>query len=146
MLLSAESKSSCRDTFTKIITCVVSNCSPADCLIGVVRRLLTFPASVLMEAEHRRLSHPFRCFARNICEFNNEWLMHKHNHTDRSRTGSSRRKEEAGIIHDNTSRSECRAFDSNGPWNGRFSETGIESVVFWPSRAFPASECLQHPT
>lgn len=36
-------------------------------------------------------------------EFNNECLMHKHTHTDKSRTGSSLQEEGAGIIHDDTS-------------------------------------------
>lgn len=55
--------------------------------------------------------------------------MHKHTHTDRSRAGSSLQEEGAGIIHDDTSRSECACFDSNGPWNGRFSQTEIDLVV-----------------
>ncbi len=39
------------------------------------------------------------------------------------------KKEGAGIIHDDTSRSECVCFDSNGPWNGCFSQTEIDVVV-----------------
>lgn len=54
--------------------------------------------------------------------------MHKHTHTDRSGAGSSR-QEGAEIIHDDTSRSECACFDSNGPWNGCFRQTEIDFVV-----------------
>lgn len=71
-------------------------------------------------------------FTQNILcssEFNNECLMHKHTHTDRSRAGSSLQEKGAGIIHDDTSRSECVCFDSNGPWNGCFSRIEIDSVI-----------------
>lgn len=76
-------------------------------------------------------SSPLDVHSEYLCssELNNEWLMHKHTHTDRSRTGSSLQEEGAGIIHDDTSRSECVYFDSNSPWNGCFVETGIDSVL-----------------
>lgn len=55
--------------------------------------------------------------------------MHKHTHTDSIRTGSRLQEKGAGIIHDDTSRSECVCFDSNGPWNGCSSQTEIDVVV-----------------
>lgn len=91
----------------------------------------TFAAYVTMEVERVVIMVILlEVYSEYLCssEFNNECLMHKHSHTDRSRTGSSL-QEGAGIIHDDTSRSECVCFDSNGPWNGCFSQTEIDFIV-----------------
>lgn len=56
-----------------------------------------------------------------------------------TQTEAEQEEEGAGIIHDDTSRSECVCFDSNGPWNGCFGQTEIDVVVdmtLWPLRAF----------
>lgn len=45
--------------------------------------------------------------------------------------------EGAGIIHDDTSRSECVCFDSNGPSNGFFGRTEIDFVVDVKFLGFP---------